>query len=295
MAGANGGSEFVTRSLLYWLPALPWAVVFGEAYVRMFGLDRLLSAPAYKIEKLSDDAVYLQLSPNLTDLQTDYEAVHAVREKVQEHLGREAFFDASRAYPLRAGAGIGELPTDQWIKAIEEFRPPEPGTNGFRVPEFRLIPDGLPLTTTQIVTQVAEFSKKYDDASWHYGGDHFSEYLPPEAGMTHMAMYWAWAILAGLGKDAGLSADVREKIDSNRASPRTCFSQRNAEKFTDADLTEEGKAFTERYYEDNYIEDYVRTFADIASAYEVEDSWENLSKLTAILDRRLAEWKRQSQ
>lgn len=296
IAGSNGGSEFVIGSLRHWLPALPWAVVFGKAYVRMFGLERLLSAPAYKVEKLSDDAVYLQLSANLTDLQTDYDAVHVVREKVQAHLGREAFFDVSRAYPLRGGAGIGELPMDQWIKALEKFRPPEPGTNGFRVPEFKLIPDGLPLTApAQIVTQVAEFSEKYDDASWHYGGDDFSEHLPPEAGMTHMAMFWAWAILAGLGKDANLSADVREKMVSNRASPRTCFSQRNAEKFTDADLTEEGKAFTEHYYEDDYIEDYVRIFADATSAYEVEDSWENFSKLTTILDKRLAEWRHQSQ
>jgi hypothetical protein len=105
----------------------------------MFGLDCLLSAPAYKVEKLSDAAVYIQLTPQLTDLESDYEAVHVARLRVQAHLGNDAFFDASRAYPLRGP--MGEIPNDQWLKAIADFRCPPPGTNGFRVPEFRLISD----------------------------------------------------------------------------------------------------------------------------------------------------------
>jgi hypothetical protein len=32
---------------------------------------------------------------------------------------------------------------------------------------------------------------KYDDASWHYGGD-FPADLPREAGSTHIAMFLAW-------------------------------------------------------------------------------------------------------
>src|SRR6266404_3538306 len=35
---------------------------------------------------------------------------------------------------------------------------------------------------------------KYDDASWHYGGD-FPEDLPREAGATHTGMFVAWALL----------------------------------------------------------------------------------------------------
>lgn len=139
MAGANGGSEFVTSSLMHWLPALPWAIVFGDAYVKMFGMDRLMSAPAYIVERLSDSAVYMQLSPSLTDLESEYDAFHAGRQRVQEHLGTEAFFDPARAYPLRGP--MGEIPVNQFLKALADFRCPQPGTNGFRVPEFRLIPD----------------------------------------------------------------------------------------------------------------------------------------------------------
>jgi len=131
--------SFVTSTLEYWLPNLPWATVFGEAYVRMFGMERLLSAPAFKVEKLSDSAVYIQLTENLSDLETDYAGFHANRLKVQAHLGNEAFFDASRAYPLRGPMGV--IPGDQYLKALADFRCPPPGTNGFKVPEFRFIED----------------------------------------------------------------------------------------------------------------------------------------------------------
>jgi hypothetical protein len=135
--GANAGSEFVISSLRHWLPALSWATVFGDAYVRMFGMERLLSAPAFKVEQLSESAVYMQLTPSLSDLEGNYEEFHSIRLRVQAHLGDEAFFDVQRAYPLRGP--IGEIPADQFMKALAEFRCPPPGTNGFKVPEFRFI------------------------------------------------------------------------------------------------------------------------------------------------------------
>lgn len=137
--GANAGSEFVFSSLCHWLPTLPWATVFGDAYVRLFGMERLLSAPGFYVEKLSDSAVYIQLTPKLTDLEADYADFHAIRLRVQAHLGQEAFFDANRAYPLRGP--IGPIPAGQFLKAMADFRRPSPGTNGFKVPEFRFIED----------------------------------------------------------------------------------------------------------------------------------------------------------
>lgn len=139
MQGANAGSEFVFPSLQHWLPALPWATVFGDAYVRMFGMERLLSAPAFKVEQLSNSAVYLQLTPCLSDLEGAYEEFHAIRMRVQAHLGNEAFFDAKRAYSLRGGKAITEAV--DFLKALADFRCPPPGTNGFKVPEFHFIED----------------------------------------------------------------------------------------------------------------------------------------------------------
>jgi hypothetical protein len=39
---------------------------------------------------------------------------------------------------------------------------------------------------------------KYDDASWHYGGD-FPKDLDDMAGATHIGMFVAWCLLNGLG------------------------------------------------------------------------------------------------
>ncbi|WP_265102660.1 hypothetical protein [Acinetobacter sp. 'aerobic (ED)'] len=38
---------------------------------------------------------------------------------------------------------------------------------------------------------------KYDDASWHYGGD-FPADLPQEAGATHIGMFLTWMLLQTL-------------------------------------------------------------------------------------------------
>ncbi len=137
VAGANGGAEFRTDRLRHWLSALPWAVVFGDAYVRMFGLDVLLSSPAHCVEVLSDRAVYMQLTPNLADLESNYEAFHAVRQRVQAHLGNDAFFDKRRAYPLRGPMGSGLM--SNFLQELQDYRQLPPGSNGFRVPDFRFI------------------------------------------------------------------------------------------------------------------------------------------------------------
>ncbi len=137
--GSEKKLSISARTLPYWLPSLPWGIVFGDAYVRMFGMECLLSAPAFKVEKLSDSAVYIQLTPNLSDLESDYASFHAVRLQVQAHLGNAAFFDAARAYPLRGP--MGEMSSAEFMKALADFRCPPPGTNGFKVPEFHFIED----------------------------------------------------------------------------------------------------------------------------------------------------------
>jgi hypothetical protein len=82
-----------THQLRKYLPDLVWGTIFGPPYVKLFGRDVLLSAPAYLATEMAGDTIYLQLSENLTDLQTQYEAVASVREAVKDHLGRDAFLD----------------------------------------------------------------------------------------------------------------------------------------------------------------------------------------------------------
>jgi hypothetical protein len=75
------------------LPAIYWSQVFGPPYVRLFGLDMLLSVPAYKVEQLGPEMVYVQLTESLFDVRDRYEEVDAVRQKVKFHIDDNIIFD----------------------------------------------------------------------------------------------------------------------------------------------------------------------------------------------------------
>jgi hypothetical protein len=83
-----------THMLVKRLPDILWGQVFGPAYVRLFGLEKLLSAPAYKVEQLGPETVYIQLSESLFDMHDRYAEVDAVRQQVKQHLDDNIFFDA---------------------------------------------------------------------------------------------------------------------------------------------------------------------------------------------------------
>ncbi|WP_428939991.1 hypothetical protein [Fontivita pretiosa] len=73
------------------IPDLCWVTVFGPMYVRHFGRDRLLSAPAPVVREIATDTILLQLSHSYTEVATDWEKFNATREAVIDHLGRECF------------------------------------------------------------------------------------------------------------------------------------------------------------------------------------------------------------
>ena len=138
---------------------------------------------------------------------------------------------------------------------------------------------------------------KYDDASWHYGGD-FPRNLPNKAGATHIGLFVAWCQLNDLGSNLhndDLSEEL-EKLNQRQVTPGTWFIAACDEKFTDEDLTEQGNQFADFYYYDedtsNYIDDYLDILGEnFESLYEVPDSWESYDKLAPIIDNRFEEWK----
>src|ERR1700754_5084284 len=115
---------------------------------------------------------------------------------------------------------------------------------------------------------------KYDDASWHYGGD-FPEGLPDEAGATHIAMFVAWAVLNGLVGELHMDdlADSLEHLKTKELTPREWFLEACDEKFTDEDLNENGNLFAAAYYDApnaapvSYIADYSDAFPDAQTLY----------------------------
>ncbi len=140
---------------------------------------------------------------------------------------------------------------------------------------------------------------KYDDASWHYGGD-FPKDLPDAAGATHTGMFVAWALLSGLGGEIHVSefpGDL-EKLRSRSVTPGQFFLEACDGKFTDEDLNDEGNAFAQAYFEFDggaYVGDYDRVLVGgLPSQYHVADTWENFDKLLPVLDKRLAEWRREN-
>ena len=140
---------------------------------------------------------------------------------------------------------------------------------------------------------------KYDDASWHYGGD-FPKDLPFEAGATHTGMFVTWALLNGLGGEIHTVAfpDDIPKLRSKSMTPGAFFLSSCDGKFTDEDLNPEGNAFAEAYFNlsgGQYLSDYEATLGgDAPSLYHVADTWDNYERLQPLLNQRLAEWRRAS-
>ena len=137
----------------------------------------------------------------------------------------------------------------------------------------------------------------YDDASWHRG-DGFPPDLPPDAAATHSGMFLAWSLLAGLGGEHHLvdSPDEFEHLRARKITPGAYLLTVCDGKFTPADLNSEGNAFARAYFQQEgatFFADYREYLAKgLPSDYHVADNWSNFDKLTPVLDRRLANWRR---
>ena len=139
---------------------------------------------------------------------------------------------------------------------------------------------------------------KYDDASWHSGGGEFPEGLPPEAAATHTAMFVAWALLSGLAGELHVQElpEELEKLESRTVTPGEFFLATCDGKFTDEDLSDEGNAFAQEYFDfeaGSYLRDYERLLVKrLPSQYHVQDTWANFDILRPVLDERLNDWRR---
>ena len=139
---------------------------------------------------------------------------------------------------------------------------------------------------------------KYDDASWHYGGD-FPKHLPNEAGGTHIGMYLAWALLAGLASKEHVEDQKEEMrlLQTRDVTPGQYFMKYCDGKFISDDLNKSGNEFTKQYYQDNgkevshFLEDYTSVTEDYEDLYEVPDDWKIFDELKLLIDQRFQEWR----
>lgn len=150
---------------------------------------------------------------------------------------------------------------------------------------------------------------KYDDASWHYGGD-FPEGLPEKNGATHTGMFLNWCINNNLHSDE-LKEDCENEIASlmKREITGADFVIESMDgKFSEYDLNDMGNSFAKDYYADetdfadkfsSFATNYINIFDTVAEEndfeyetfYHIEDTYENYDLMKQIIDHRFQEWK----
>jgi len=127
---------------------------------------------------------------------------------------------------------------------------------------------------------------KYDDASWHYGGEFPSE-SPQEYGGTHIGIFLRWCFLKGWAGELH-TTEENEAVDAvirgEMSGTDFLFSYCDG-KFTNEDLTDDGNTFASSYYESDYTGDYVELFAD--DMYVAPESAHDVGKMFNLLDKRL--------
>ena len=89
------------------IPDVYWLTIFGQPYVKMFGKDKLLCAPAHRVEAVSDALVLVQLTPTLEDTRNEEAAFATAKGKLKSFLGETAFYDSARH-------GMNMLPNFVW-------------------------------------------------------------------------------------------------------------------------------------------------------------------------------------
>lgn len=130
---------------------------------------------------------------------------------------------------------------------------------------------------------------KYDDASWHSGGD-FPEDQPEEHGGTHIALFLKWCFIKGWAGQFHLDEepDAVSAVISGTMLATEFFFMHCDGKLVDVMLNDDGNAFAERYYGDDglFLEDYAAAFGDLM--YVAPESAHDFAKFSAVLDARFA-------
>jgi hypothetical protein len=131
----------------------------------------------------------------------------------------------------------------------------------------------------------------YDDAAYHHGASAFStKGLDPHNGGTHIGMYLAWVILNRMESFSlrQTAPSQTEEVRSKQITGREFLFAHCAGRLTSDALNSEAQAFTQSYYEEQYLHDFDELLVTNASGtYTVADNWTNYDRLAAVMDKRL--------
>ena len=129
---------------------------------------------------------------------------------------------------------------------------------------------------------------KYDDASWHYGGD-FPPDSPEEFGAVHIALFLKWCFTKGWAGEFHLEEqpkDMQKVIDGTMSATKY-FLKYCDEKLTDEDLNEQGNIVAGAYYGTDglYLDDYALHFGDLM--YVAPEDAHDFDEFASVLEARL--------
>jgi hypothetical protein len=96
-AAKKSVSLFVTTHLLKkYIPDIYWVTIFGKPYVDFFSRERLLSAPAYRVQELKDGSILIRLTEFPDGSPEEVSAYQVQKTLVKNHLNSDAFFDLTK-------------------------------------------------------------------------------------------------------------------------------------------------------------------------------------------------------
>jgi hypothetical protein len=134
----------------------------------------------------------------------------------------------------------------------------------------------------------------YDDAAYHRGAPVFlTEHLDPHSAGTHIGMYLSWIIQNRLESFSlrQTAANPVEEVRAQHLTGREFLFAHCAGRLDSSALNPEAQTFTTFYY-DQYLRDYHDLLAaEGAGAYSVADTTANYSRLAALMDKRLQDFR----
>lgn len=143
-------------------------------------------------------------------------------------------------------------------------------------------------------------NKKFDDSSWHSGGE-FPDDLAPERGGTHIAMYFAWALIAGLASEEVQEEQVVKDFLNFRVTPIELIEGFDG-KLIGSMFNKQCAEFTKFYYDSdvpgrpNYYNDLAEAISEnVETVYHPEPDIRNLVLTCKIVQSRFDAWMTSSQ
>lgn len=130
---------------------------------------------------------------------------------------------------------------------------------------------------------------KYDDASWHSGGEGFPKSSPDEYGGVHIALFLKWCFIQGWAGELHLELDaeeVQKVIDGEMLA--TDFFFKNCDgKLTIEAFTQEGNQFAKKYYGDNniYLFAYANKYGE--KLYAIDEKEINFQEYSFMIDNMI--------